>query len=126
LGDPHEPGFVGQRSGPTRWPRLEPAVQVLPLERHRPAAGDGDVELEADQLDRQSIYEAMKVPEIWRFDGKTLRVYRLHKNGRDRQSRTSAAFPFLPVHELVQFLQLDETTRMRWFVEWLREGGFRP
>ena len=56
-------------------------------------------------------------------------MHELQPNGEYAQRNTSPAFPFLPLQELVGFLQpdkkTDETTRMRSFVNWLREQNFK-
>jgi Uma2 family endonuclease len=87
-----------------------------------------EIDISRSSLDRDSIYVALGVPEIWRFDGRRLRVYVRHASGRYRTSRSSAAFPFLPVQRLTSFLRLDprrdENTQVREFVSWLRSQSF--
>ncbi|MFN8583627.1 MAG: hypothetical protein U0163_21945 [Gemmatimonadaceae bacterium] len=90
-----------------------------------------DDDVSRGSLDRDSIYVALRVPEIWRFDGRRLQVYVGEASGRHRTTNTSTAFPFLPINALLPFLRLDprrdETTQVRGFVTWLREQPFyRP
>lgn len=86
-----------------------------------------EIEVTTSSLDRQSIYGALGVVELWRFDenGRLLAVLLLQENGRYKKSNTSKAFPFLPVERLSEFLKFDdprdETARLRDFVAWLRE-----
>ena len=84
-----------------------------------------EVEVTRSALDRMGIYAALRIPEVWRCDGKTLRVYHLAANGKYRERSTSRAFPFLPMAKLLEFLQqaetVDETTLMRSFAKWVRE-----
>jgi Uma2 family endonuclease len=87
-----------------------------------------EIEISRSALNRQNIYAVLGVPEIWRFDGERLRVCLRKRSGKYVESKASAAFPFLPVQELVQFLRTDEplneTARLRQFVEWIRSQNF--
>ena len=56
-----------------------------------------EIDVTISSLNRQSIYAARGVPELWRFDGKTLRVHELQPNGEYAHLNTSPAFPFLPL-----------------------------
>lgn len=82
-----------------------------------------EVEVSRKCLDRLPIYAALKVPEIWRFDGETLRVCHLHK-GKYRERKHSLAFPFLPLEKFAEFIRRiaeeAETSLLRDFVEWVR------
>ncbi len=70
----------------------------------------------------------MQVPEIWRFDGEDLHVELWQADGAYLVSESSQCFPFLPVHELTQFLSRvehdGEVQAMQAFVDWVRERGF--
>lgn len=83
-----------------------------------------EVDITHSSLNRMGIYAALKVPELWRFDGHTLRVYILQPDGQSALSDRSAAFPFLPLAEIVRFLQLsdtmDETSLVRSFRAWVQ------
>ena len=72
----------------------------------------------------------MRVPEIWRFDGRQLRFLVLQADGTYHASLTSLAFPFLKSEHLQPYLSLDEqtdeTSRIRQFVEWLRKQDLAP
>jgi Uma2 family endonuclease len=110
------------------WVQNEPAVrgkQKLDFTIDPPPDLAVEIDVARTWLDRKSIYAAFRVPELWCHDGKSIKVYRLNAEGDYELSDASAAFPFLPVHELVRFLefdeQVDELTRLREFVEWLRE-----
>jgi Uma2 family endonuclease len=83
-----------------------------------------EVEISRSLLDRMRLYATLGVPEVWRWDGQTLRVCLLGKDGRYRENHASRAFPFLPVAELVRFLSLEgrsETRLIREFRAWVRE-----
>ena len=87
-----------------------------------------EIEISRSLVDRISIFAALKVPEIWRHDGRALRFCVLQEDESYADSPVSRTFPFLTPEHLSPFLSLednvDETTRMRNFVEWFREQGF--
>ena len=71
------------------------------------------------------ICSRLAIPKVWRFDGQSLRIHLLQTGGIYVESPTSVCLPFLPVHELLPFLELDpvidETTRIRQFVARIRQ-----
>jgi Uma2 family endonuclease len=83
-----------------------------------------EVEFTRSALNRMNIYAALGVAELWRFNGKTLRVYHLDKNGKYKEQDHSSTFPKLPIAELERFLLQSETqdhaTVLRAFREWVR------
>jgi len=87
-----------------------------------------EIDISPSRLDRPQIYAALQVPEIWRFDGENLHVEIRQADGTYLPGETSKSFPFLPVHELMQFLLRvehdGEMQAMLAFVEWIREQGF--
>ena len=84
-----------------------------------------EVEITSSILDKLSIYAGLRVPELWRHDGKNLRVFLLQADGTYAESPTSRAFPFLPMPALAHRLQeIDPTNDTRWarsFRAWVRE-----
>jgi Uma2 family endonuclease len=66
-----------------------------------------EIELTRSALDRIGIYGALRVPELWRFDGRTLRVLLLHQDGTYQESKASAAFPEVAIDEIVLFATRD-------------------
>jgi Uma2 family endonuclease len=84
-----------------------------------------EVEISRSALDRMGIYAALRVPEIWRYDGETLRVELLQPDGTYAASETSLAFPFLPLADVVRFLQqaesMDHGEWRRQFRGWVRD-----
>ena len=81
-----------------------------------------EVDISRSSLDRLAIYAKLRIAEVWRFDGETLRIHLLQPNGVYTESPTSRCLPQLPVREMAPFLQpdddLDDTTRVRQFVDW--------
>lgn len=83
-----------------------------------------ETEVSRNILDRLSILAALRVPEVWRWNGETLRVLLLTAEGRYEESTSSKAVPFLPVADLTRFLtqsDLSETQMIRSFRTWVRE-----
>lgn len=84
-----------------------------------------EIEVSRSCLDRMGIYAALRIPELWRFDGEVLRVYHLTEAGNYVEAPASRHFPFLPLGEVQAFLlrrgQLDETKLIKSFRQWVRE-----
>ena len=56
-----------------------------------------EIDITSSSVDREEIYAALGVPEIWRYDGDTLRIFLLRLDGTYELSETSTCFPFLPI-----------------------------
>lgn len=84
-----------------------------------------EIEITRSFVDRLAIAARLGVPEVWRYDGQTIRIMLLGTNGQYAESTRSQAFPFFPVEELVRFLHQDanqsETKLLRAFRDWVRE-----
>jgi Uma2 family endonuclease len=76
-------------------------------------------------LDRLGIFAAFGIPEVWRYDGKTLAVLLLRPNNNYAPSATSRAFPVLPVEGLAGFLGMagahEYLDILRQFRAWVRQ-----
>jgi Uma2 family endonuclease len=99
-------------------------LRVLDLSHDPPPDLVVEVEISPAALDRPAMYAALGVPELWRFDGATLRVFRLDPDRTYQECERSPTFPALPLAEFVRFLQategLTETGLIRPFQEWVR------
>jgi Uma2 family endonuclease len=108
------------------WIRHEARVRGrkhIDLDSDPPPDLSVEIEISRSTLDRMSIYAALKVPEIWRWDGVTLTIHLLTSRGTYRVSTRSKAFPFLPMEEFVEFLKrtdLSEMKLIREFRAWVR------
>ncbi len=84
-----------------------------------------EIEISRTVVSRMSIYAALRVPEVWCFDGATLRVYRLGPDGGYHQSEESQFFPGVAPAELARFLNpqgdTDYLGAMRAFRGWLQQ-----
>ncbi len=83
-----------------------------------------EIEITASSLAKLEIFASFGIPEVWRYDGRQLRVYVLDTGGRYLQRAQSPSFPFLPLVEVERFLarrdQTDETTWIRGIRAWIR------
>jgi hypothetical protein len=83
-----------------------------------------EIEMTRSALDRLGIYAALRIPEVWRFDGQTLQVLAIQADGTYAACEASPSLPFLPLAEVVRFLNQAETMdHSRWgraFREWVR------
>lgn len=83
-----------------------------------------EVEITRSALNRMGLYAKLGVPEVWRFDGQKLQVHQLGE-GKYQACERSQYFPQVPLPELLRFLQMrtqvDETTLLRLFREWVQQ-----
>jgi Uma2 family endonuclease len=82
-----------------------------------------EIDITSSSLDRFSIYAALKVPEIWRYDGQILTIYELVGSEYIIQDN-SIAFPRLKTTDILRFLSLStsigENSLVKQFRQWLR------
>jgi Uma2 family endonuclease len=82
-----------------------------------------EIDITNSSMNRMSLYEALQVPEVWRYDGSQLTVYCL-ENKKYQITDRSEALPQLAPSQLVRFLKLaetmGETSLIRSFREWVR------
>jgi Uma2 family endonuclease len=68
-------------------------IRRLLLERDPPPDLVLEIDITRSSVDRMAIYAAMGVPELWRFDGKILHVYRLMRDSTTKRSTTARRSP---------------------------------
>lgn len=83
------------------------------------------IEIDITSKTQLSAYEALQVPEIWRYQDQKLKISVLQE-GKYIESQISPTFPNIPVIEgISQFLEMSRSagTRpaLRAFREWVRE-----
>lgn len=86
-----------------------------------------DLAIEIDNSSQTSFncYEALGVPELWRYDGEVLAIYLLQE-GKYIESNTSQNFPDFPIIALIpQYVDRSKTAgrspTIRAFRGWIRE-----
>ncbi len=83
-----------------------------------------EIDISRSSQRRLGIYAAIKVPEVWQFDGETLRVLQLGSDGQYFVAERSLYFPSVPLLEIAGFLrrrkEMDEVSLVRLFRAWVR------
>ncbi|MEG5057901.1 Uma2 family endonuclease [Microcoleus sp. A2-C5] len=86
-----------------------------------------DLAIEIDNSSQTSFssYQALKVPELWRYDGLTLKIYLL-QDGKYLESDTSQNFPDFPIIDVIpQYVDRSNTQgrspTIRAFRAWVKE-----
>lgn len=85
-----------------------------------------DLAIEIDNSSQTSLncYEALRVPELWRYDGQVLKIYLLQED-KYIESNTSQNFPDFPIIEVIpQYVDRSKTEgrspTLRAFRAWVR------
>ena len=94
------------------------AKEVLDLETDPPPDLAIEVDITRSSLDRMSIYAELAVPEVWRYDGRTLEMLQLQPEGRYQPCDASQSFPALRPSDVERFVELGRTTDK---LGWVRE-----
>jgi Uma2 family endonuclease len=63
-----------------------------------------EVEYTRPKIDKLSLYAAMGIPEFWRYNGTTLRIYTLSQ-GQYSETQISPTFAPVPIREIPRFIQ---------------------
>ena len=83
-----------------------------------------EVDITHTDINKTQLYQEMKAPEFWRYNGKVLTIYLLNEN-QYQESVTSPTFPLLTKAKIYEFLAQcntqGETQTKRSFRTWLRE-----
>ncbi|HSV12812.1 MAG TPA: Uma2 family endonuclease [Tepidisphaeraceae bacterium] len=95
---------------------FDPAVDLPP-----------DLAVEIDitnrSIDREPIYAALRVPELWRFDGKRLQVLHLSAKAKYTRQTRSLSFPFLSLPAFEKYVlrmnDRDQIRTLRDFRKWV-------
>jgi Uma2 family endonuclease len=85
-----------------------------------------EIDITSSVLNRMEVYAGLGILEVWRCDGQVLEAYCLGADRRYERTPNSAAFPFLPLDEVLQLIQhgLVGADSLEWLEaaqEWLRE-----
>jgi Uma2 family endonuclease len=94
--------------------------------RHDPPP---DLAIEVDithfPVQRDAIYAALGIPELWHYKSRRVRFLKLESDRQYHIVDKSIAFPMLTVDNVNSFLQLsrktDETSAIRAFRDWVRK-----
>lgn len=118
------------------WIENEPKIRGrtdIDLESDPPPDLVLEIEISRSVLDRLGLYARLGVPEVWRWDGRSLRACWLQADETYAEQKESRAFPFLPLAKLEAFLRnstkMTETELVRKFRKWVSaqiEEGWKP
>ncbi len=78
-----------------------------------------EVEVSRSAIRSLSVYAAIGVPEIWRFDGEDLHVHLRQPDGTYAESDHSLALPFIQLDEVVFWLK--KASEINGNMEWMRQ-----
>jgi Uma2 family endonuclease len=85
-----------------------------------------EVDVTTSVMDRLPVYAALGFPEIWQYEGGRIVIHLLQHNGEYAVGEQSLALPMVSVQKLVEHLNrsgaTDETTWIRAFRQWVRDG----
>ncbi|WP_026785436.1 Uma2 family endonuclease [Planktothrix rubescens] len=85
-----------------------------------------EIDMTSSSLDKQTIYAAFEIPELWRYNGQKLEVFVLDKTTQSYQnSIQSLHFPWLPLEVIPQYIRQSlrdgETATLKSFRTWVRK-----
>jgi Uma2 family endonuclease len=106
------------------------AVEQIDLVQFPPPDLAVEVDITSSSLDRFSIYADLGIPEVWRYDGRSLTIHCLQAGKYEMRDR-SVALPLLKAEDMTRFLELrfskDETRSpvsennlIKQFRQWIR------
>jgi Uma2 family endonuclease len=83
-----------------------------------------EIDISSSSVNRFNIYIDLGVPEVWRYDGEKLTMYRL-ENRQYKSYSHSIVFPQLAATDIERFVKLKKTTKenalIRLFREWVND-----
>ena len=83
-----------------------------------------EIDISYHEVDRESMYAEVGVPELWRYDGKEIALFRLNA-GAWAAIDSSVSFPGVRPADLRRFLRTvprrGEMAMRRAFREWVRQ-----
>ena len=95
----------------------------IDLRRDPPPVLAVEIDITRNPLNRPSIYAALGVGELWRYDGKQFEFVRRNAGGSYEPIQVSAALPFMTAPIVDRFISLmlqNENAGLRAFRDWLR------
>jgi Uma2 family endonuclease len=98
---------------------------AIDLNRDPPPDLAVEIEVSRTAVSRMPIFARLRVPELWRYNGTTVRVYLLDAKGDYQEMERSPTFPGIPVPDLARFIRMadmkDDTTIARQFRSWVQK-----
>ena len=101
-------------------------LDQIDLNRFPPPDLALEIDITSSSINRMSIYAALGVPEVWRYDGQTLTMLSL-QNGEYLPQINSKTLPFLTAEAILKFLSLrntiGETQLVKQFRQWVKDSA---
>jgi len=100
------------------------AGKTVDLTRDPPPDLIVEIDITHTDIDKLGLYASMEVPEFWRYNGETLRIYRL-KNRQYLEVENSPTFPGVEKEKLYEFLaqsKIDEVEAEKSFRAYVRDN----
>jgi Uma2 family endonuclease len=98
--------------------------QELDLETDLPPDLAIEIDISSSSVNKLGIYSALGVPELWRYNGRVLKFYKLAE-GQYIECKFSRAFPLVSVTEMSRFIEQSKTTGeialLKSFRAWVRD-----
>ena len=85
-----------------------------------------EIEITRPAMDKLALYASFGVPEVWRFDGRSLRIFALVPEGRYEEMSSSRCLPGFPLAEAVAVLGKVNTESETALVRAFRKRVKRP
>ena len=89
-----------------------------------------EVDISSSSIDKEGIYAALKVPELWRWESESIQLRQLQPDGSYHRSQRSLSLPMLPAQVIEEFVRqrtiADDTTRMLEFQDWIKTHLRKP
>lgn len=80
--------------------------EEVSLDRDPPPDLAIEVDITRSSLEKQTIYAALRIPELWRFENDQLQIFVLQSNGEYQQVDQSPALPGLALAQIDRFMRL--------------------
>jgi Uma2 family endonuclease len=91
---------------------------VLDLDVDPPPDLAIEVDISSSSLNRMEIYAGLRVPEVWRYDGRSVWFFQLGPDGPYHESDDSSSFPRLRPADVLRFIEMGFTMDN---LQWARE-----
>lgn len=86
------------------WEKVRHFEQI-DLNRDPPPDLALEIDITSSSIKRLPLYEKLRIPELWRFEGNAIHVYVLNAEGHYETAARSPTFPMIPLEELVAHAQ---------------------
>lgn len=98
--------------------------QKLNLETNPPPDLAIEIDITSSSVNKFGIYSALRIPELWRYDGIKLKFYQL-QSGQYIEGEFSQAFPIVSANDMSGFIEqsktMGEIALLKSFRAWVRD-----